>query len=80
MPLQLNFLLYRVADICWNLRAELFVLCQAISQFLFELWQNPFVLELMERLIDDVLWLQIFDLHHVQKHVVTQMERTVEAV
>ena len=37
-------------------------------------------MELMEALHDDVFWHNVFDSHHVEEHVVAQVERGVQGV
>jgi hypothetical protein len=44
------------------------------------MWKLPLILELMETLNDDILGVDVLDPHHVEQHVVSQMESGIEGI
>ena len=68
-----EFLLFANQALLWNSH-ELLKLLQLFAQLCLYFWKNALVLELMETLHYDVLWDNIFNPHHVQKHIVAQVE------
>ena len=45
-------------------------LLQLLGQFGLDLGEDALVLELVEALHDDVLWYDVLNPHHIEKHVV----------
>ena len=50
--------------------AKLLILFDSLGQLGFDLWQDSFILELVETLHDNVLRHDILDSHHIEQHVV----------
>jgi hypothetical protein len=61
-------------------KLEALVFFKTGGEFLLDLREDAFVLELVEALHDNVLRPQIFHSHHVKEHIVAQMERGVKCV
>jgi len=57
-----------------------FILLEFLYELLFKLGTFAFLLELVETVHKHVLRMYIFNPHHVQEHVVAQMERRVQGI
>lgn len=57
-----------------------FILLEFLYELLFKLGTFAFLLELVETVHEHVLRMYIFNPHHVQEHVVAQMERRVQGI
>lgn len=76
----LSFKLLFLPDIFLVFNSDRLVLCELAQQLLLQLWAFAFLLELMEAVHEDVLWVDILDPHHVQEHVVAEVEGRVEGI
>lgn len=63
---------------CFVYNSYTLIAFQFLPKKVFKLWTEPLLLELMETLEHDVLWMQILNSHHVQEHVVAEVETRIQ--
>ena len=77
--LLLKLLLSSDEFLLWD-GAQVLELLKLIREFSFDFWKDALVLELVEALHNDILRDDVLNSHHVQQHVVPQMETRVQWV
>lgn len=58
----------------WDLLVDALELSETVRQLSLKFGQDPLILELVEGLINDVFRFKVFNSHHVEEHIVAQME------
>ena len=71
LKLQLPFYLI------FTLNLDKLIFIQFGTELLFVFWVLALALKLVETVHDDVLWVNVFNSHHVEEHVVAEMEARV---